>query len=126
MLLKNRNAPQLRLLKNVADDLPPSISFRLRGVKSNPDAIGAAISIGSPDEMLQAGSGFLSQHSKEVFFGLGDAQGPVNASIRWPSGLVQQLHNLPINHRIWVEEGADPSRVEPFKASQASNVSQAA
>ena len=49
----------------------------------------------------------------------------MNASIRWPSGLVQQLHNLPINHRIWVEEGADPSRFEPFgKASQASNVSQ--
>ena len=40
--LKNRTAPQLRLLKNVADDLPPSISFRLRGTKSNPDAIGAA------------------------------------------------------------------------------------
>ncbi len=60
--------------------------------------------------MLQAGSGFLSQHSKDVFFGLGDTKGPVNASIRWPSGLVQQLHDLPINHRIWVEEGAAPSR----------------
>ena len=47
----------------------------------------------------------------------------MNASIRWPSGLVQQLHDLPINHRIWVEEGAQPSRIEPFgKASQASNV----
>ena len=65
--------------------------------------------------MLQAGSGFLSQHSKEVFFGLGEAKGPVSASIRWPSGLVQQLHDLPINHRIWVEEGVASFRAEPFK-----------
>ncbi len=125
VFLKNRGAPQLRVLKNVVDHLPPSISFRLRGTKSNPDAIGAAISVDRQTKMLQAGSGFLSQHSKDVFFGLGDAQGRVNASIRWPSGLVQQLHNLPINHRVWVEEGADPSRVEPFgKPTQPSDVIQ--
>ena len=122
VFLKNRNSPQLRLLKNVADDLPPSIAFRLRGVKSNPDAIGAAVSVESgtlrQTKMLQAGSGFLSQHSKDVFFGLGQAKGPVSASIRWPGGLVQQLNNLPINHRVWVEEGATPSRIEPFKAYQ--------
>ena len=121
VFLKNRNAPQLRLLKNVTDELPPSIAFRLRGVKSNPDAIGAAITVetesGRQTQMLQAGSGFLSQHSKDVFFGLGQAKGPVNASIRWPSGLVQQLHDLPINHRVWVEEGVEPSRIEPFKSS---------
>ena len=39
----------------------------------------------------------------------------MRASIRWPSGLVQQLHDLPINHRIWVDEGVQPSRMEAFK-----------
>jgi Flp pilus assembly protein TadD len=123
VFLKNRNAPQLRLLKNVVHELPPSISFRLRGVKSNPDAIGAAVTIGTQTKTLQAGSGFLSQHSKDLFFGLGSAKGPLSASIRWPSGLVQQLHDLPINHRVWVEEGAAPSRVEPFHTSQPSPIS---
>ncbi len=70
VFLKNRNGPQLRVLKNVIEDLPPSIVFRLRGVKSNPDAIGAAVTVtaGSSRQtrMLEAGSGFLSQHSKEV------------------------------------------------------------
>jgi Flp pilus assembly protein TadD len=121
VFLKNRNAPQLRLLKNVAAELPPSITFRLRGIKSNPDAIGAAVVVESESRrqtrMLQAGSGFLSQHSKEVSFGLGTAKGPVNASIHWPSGLVQQLHDLPINHRVWVDEGVEPSRIEPFQNS---------
>ena len=43
----------------------------------------------------------------------------MNASIHWPSGLVQQLHGLPINHRVWVEEGVEPPRVEPFQSSPA-------
>ncbi len=120
IFLKNRNAPQLRLLKNIVEELPPSIAFRLRGTKSNRDAIGAAVTVdtGASRQTLfvQAGSGFLSQHSKDVFFGLGQVTATVRASIRWPSGLVQELHNLPANHRIWVEEGADPSRMEPFKA----------
>src|SRR5437868_2565055 len=45
VFLKNRNAPQLRILKNVAKDLPPSVAFRLQGTKSNRDAVGASISI---------------------------------------------------------------------------------
>src|SRR5580692_8387972 len=59
-LLKNRNGPQLRLLKNVVPELPPSIAFRLRGVKSNRDAIGAAVTVetgsGRQTRRLQAGS----------------------------------------------------------------------
>jgi tetratricopeptide (TPR) repeat protein/peroxiredoxin len=121
VFLKNRNGPQLRLLKNVIKGLPPSITFRLRGSKGNRDAIGAAITLesesGRQTRSVQAGSGFLSQHSKEVFFGLGAAKGRVRASIQWPSGLVQELRDLPLNHRIWVEEGSDTPRIEAFKNS---------
>jgi tetratricopeptide (TPR) repeat protein len=121
ILLKNRNAPQVRLLKNVAYDLPPSIAFRLQGTKSNRDAIGAVVKVESgplrQTKWLQGGSGFLSQHGKEMFFGLGDAKGPVRASIRWPSGMVQELHDLPANHRVWITEGAEPSRVEAFTSA---------
>src|SRR5271157_3513774 len=131
VFLKNRNGPQLRLLKNVMETLPPSIAFRLRGTKSNRDAIGAVVTVETErgrqtrslqvrtlqSRSLQAGSGFLSQHSKDVFFGLGAANGPVRASIRWPSGLVQEFHDLPVNHRVWIEEGSEPSRMEAFKTS---------
>jgi Flp pilus assembly protein TadD/peroxiredoxin len=119
IFLKNRNGPQLRILKNVMQDLGSSIAFRLRGDKSNPDGIGAVVTleteVGRQTRLLQAGSGFLSQHTKEIFFGLGNTKDRVRASIRWPSGLVQELHNLPPNHRVWVEEGFEPSRMEPFK-----------
>ena len=119
VFLKNRNGPQLRVLKNVMENLPPSISFRLRGLTSNHDAIGAVVTVktdlGRQSRSLQAGSGFLSQHSKDVFFGLGAAKEPVQASIRWPNGLVQELRDLPINHRVWVEEGSEPTPIEAFK-----------
>lgn len=119
--LKNRNAPQLRLLKNSAAHLPASIAFCLQGTKSNRDAIGAAITIetngGRQTRMLQAGSGFLSQHSKVIFFGLGESTGLVKASIRWPSGTVQKLSDIPTNHTIWVEEGKEPMRMEAFHPS---------
>jgi tetratricopeptide (TPR) repeat protein len=121
VFLKNRNAPQLRLLKNVVERLPPSIAFRLRGVKSNRDAIGATVTVetelGRQSKALQAGSGFLSQHSKEVFFGLGAAKGSVKATIRWPRGLVQEIGDLPPNHRVWVAESVAPTRMEPFRAA---------
>jgi tetratricopeptide (TPR) repeat protein len=120
ILLKNRNAPQLRLMKNTIPDLPPAIAFRLRGTKSNRDAIGAAVTVataaGNQTRLLEAGSGFLSQHSKELLFGLGEAKGRISAAIRWPSGLIQQLKDLPPDHRVWVTEGLEPSRIEPFKA----------
>jgi len=66
-------------------------------------------------QTVRVGSGFLSQHSKEIFFGLGEQQGRVRAAIHWPSGLVQQLTDLPVNHRIWVQEGKQPFRLEPFR-----------
>ncbi|MGH9704625.1 MAG: CRTAC1 family protein, partial [Candidatus Acidiferrales bacterium] len=119
VLLKNRNGPQLRYLKNGMAELNPAIAFRLSGTKSNRDAIGATVTLqsesGRQTRILQAGSGFLSQHSKDLFFGLGPARTNVNATIRWPSGFVQDLRGLPLNHRIWVEEGSSPSRIDPFK-----------
>jgi tetratricopeptide (TPR) repeat protein len=123
VILKNRNSPQLRLLKNVMPELGSAIAFRLRGKASNRDAIGAAVTVEAESRRqtrsLQAGSGFLAQHNKELFFGLGEAKGPVAATIRWPSGLEQHLRDLPLNHRVWVEEGSPPSRMEAFKTPTA-------
>jgi len=126
VVLKNRNRPQLRVLKNVIPDLGPSITFRLTGSKSNRDAIGAAVTVVTgtvkQTKMVQAGSGFLSQHSKELHFGLGETKGPVRASIRWPNGLVQDLDALPANHQIRVQEGIEGFHSEPFRKRNAPSI----
>src|SRR6185503_4079290 len=104
VILKNRNAPQVRILHNAMTEIGDSISFRLRGYKSNRDAIGGAVTVETgtlrQTKYLQAGSGFLSQHTRELFFGLGKGEGPVRATVRWPSGLTQTFENLPANRRI--------------------------
>lgn len=118
LILKSRNAPQLRILHNNIKDLGDSIVLRLRGTKSNRDAVGASITIevGSlrQTRYLQAGTGFLAQHSKEMLFGLGKPDGAIAATIRWPSGLSQRFDSLPPNHRIEIEEGAKTFGAKPF------------
>jgi tetratricopeptide (TPR) repeat protein len=65
---------------------------------------------------LQGGSGFLSQHSKELFFGTGSHHGVVTARVRWPSGLSQEFPGLPQGHQIWLEEGVSTFQANPFLA----------
>jgi hypothetical protein len=93
------------LFKN---QFPPKhyAEFRLRGTKSNRDAIGAVVRLYMGKEVLtrqvQAAGGYLSQSSKTLHFGLGDRAAIDRAVIRWPSGKQQtiehpaldQLHDL--------------------------------
>jgi Flp pilus assembly protein TadD/peroxiredoxin len=118
VILKNRNAPQLRILRNAMKEIGNSMAFRLRGKKSNRDAIGAGVTIEADGRAqtryLQAGSGFLSQHTKELFFGVGKTEGSVRGTIRWPSGLTQVFEHLPVNRHIEVEEGSENFAAKPF------------
>ena len=121
IVLKNRNSPQLRILHNAMSDIGGSIAFRLRGKNSNRDAIGAAVTVEAAGhgqtKYVQAGSGFLSQHTKELFFGVGSVEGPLRAMIRWPNGATQSFEHLPVSHRIEVEEGSETFLAKPFRES---------
>jgi Flp pilus assembly protein TadD/peroxiredoxin len=116
--IKNRTAPQLRIVRNAMQNLGDAIAFRLRGTKSNRDAIGTSITVEVGDlrqtKYLQAGTGFLAQHSKEIFFGLGKNAQNVRATVRWPSGLTQHFDNLPRNSRLHIDEDSDAFKATPF------------
>jgi len=118
VVIKNRTGPQLRLLRNEMTEIGNSVVFRLHGTKSNRDAIGAAVTMEvsgrKQTKYVQAGSGFLSQHTKELAFGVGDFSGAVHASIRWPSGATQVFQRIPVNHRMEVTEGVSDVRANAF------------
>jgi tetratricopeptide (TPR) repeat protein len=124
VILKNRTAPQLRVLRNAMKEIGNCVAFRLRGEKSNHDAIGAAVTVESGTlrqiKYLQAGTGFLSQHSKELFFGLGKNVAPIHVSVRWPSGVTQVFHSLPVNTRFEMREGSQEFAAHPFSRAGAS------
>jgi Flp pilus assembly protein TadD/peroxiredoxin len=123
LILKNRNAPQIRILRCAARGIGHSIVFRLKGKTSSRDAIGTAVTVEAAGnrqtKYLQAGSGFLAQHTKEILFGVGEAQRGIRATVRWPGGSTQRFENLPVNHRIEIEEGSASIRVQPFSATPA-------
>lgn len=121
IILKNRSAPQVRILRLAMNGIGNSIAIRLRGEKSNRDAIGAEVMVEAgtlrQTKYVQAGSGFLSQHTKELFFGLAGNQSNVQATVRWPSGLTERFQNLPVNTRIGIHEGSGDFQRKPFTSS---------
>jgi Tfp pilus assembly protein PilF/peroxiredoxin len=119
ILMAPRSSPQLRLFRNDFAAGHASLEVRLAGTKSNRDAVGARVTVETDQcratRIVTAGSGFISQHSKQLLFGLGKSQRIVKVTIAWPSGLVQTLSGVPLNQRVSVQEGNDVFRAEPFR-----------
>jgi tetratricopeptide (TPR) repeat protein/peroxiredoxin len=118
VLLAPRSSPQLRLLRNDYADRGAALAVRLIGTKSNRDAIGARVTVETDQlrvtRIVQAGSGFISQHAKDLLFGLGKSKEIRKATIVWPSGLTQTISDLSPGRRVWIEEGGAVVRSEPF------------
>ena len=78
------------------------------GRVSNRDGIGAVIEVVSGDLVqvaeVRSGSSYLSQNDLRVHFGLGQREQVDRVQIRWPSGIVQTLVQVPINQLHQVEE----------------------
>jgi len=77
-------------------------------------AVTVEAEVGVRRKYLQAGSGFLAQHSKELFFGVREAEA-VRASIRWPGGMTQAFESVPVNHRIEIQEGSADFLAKSFR-----------
>jgi tetratricopeptide (TPR) repeat protein len=55
----------------------------------------------------RAGEGFLSQSSRWIHFGLGDATKIEKVTVRWPGGEIEEFANLKINNRYKLKQGND-------------------
>ena len=61
-------------------------------------------------KIVQAGSGFLSQHSKELLFGLGASRRVIEADRRVAERRARRSSpTCPSNHRLRIEEGGEPA-----------------
>ena len=114
IVLKSRLGPQVRVLRNNCGIGKRSVALRLHGTKSNHDAIGARVEVNGHVQYLSAGSGYLSQHSKQLHFGLGTAE-EATIAITWPSGAKQRFTQLHAGFRYEIEEGFDQVKATPFR-----------
>jgi len=115
LIVKNRLGPQVRVLQNNSSADRHAIALTLRGTKSNRDAIGSAVRVDGKLKMIQAGSAFLSQHTKTLCFGLGSAKTAERVEVRWPSGLEQTFTALEAGRTYTIEEGSQKLVSRPFQ-----------
>ncbi len=108
MAVSNNGAAPL-LLRNDGGNRNAWLGLELVATKSNSAAVGAQITWqagGAKFSRLKAGGGsYLASHDPREILGLGKATKVDSLEIRWPSGKVDKLTNVPINQYVKVVEG---------------------
>ncbi len=86
------------------------LAVRLKGVKSNKHGIGARVTLTAGDlkqtRELSPVRGYFSSDEPVAFFGLGKAK-PEKIEVRWPSGTVQTVNNIPAGVTVTLTESGD-------------------
>ena len=97
------------LLLNTAKNPNHRVLFKLVGTQSNRAAIGARVTIqaGTLRQLseVRGGSSYLSQNDLRLHFGLGGETKLDAVEIRWPSGKIENLKNLPADCIYQIVEG---------------------
>jgi hypothetical protein len=85
------------------------LKLKLVGTKSNRSAIGSRVKCVTADgtqiDEVRSGGSYYSQNDLRVHFGVGLNQKVKVIEIRWPSGQVDTLKDVPVNQILTVKEG---------------------
>jgi hypothetical protein len=109
LISSNDAAPVL--LKNETASKNNWLGLKLRGTKSNPDAIGARVTYQAGDlkrSFMKVGGGsFLSYHDPRMVLGIGPRAAIDWVEVQWPkpSSAVQRFTEVPIGRYISIAEG---------------------
>jgi hypothetical protein len=103
------------VLRNDGGNRAHWLGLELEGTRSNRDALGASVKTVTDAGLVQlhtvgTASSYLSASDKRVLVGLGDASRARLVEIRWPSGTIQRLVNLPADGWLKVREGDAAAR----------------
>ena len=99
-LALSQNSAMTKLYKNISGK--PGLRVRLIGPKNNPTGVGAIVRLlfnektVGPAKQVHAGSGYWSQDSPILVFGIPEAPDGIN--VQWPGGKVT-TSKLPANVR---------------------------
>ena len=108
-VLVSNNGEAPLLLRKEGGNRNNWLGLQLVATKSNPAGVGAVITwevSGIKRSRLKTGGGsYLASHDPREVLGLGAATKTDGLEIRWPSGKLDRLTNLPINTYVRVVEG---------------------
>jgi hypothetical protein len=101
------------LLRNNVGERRNWLAIELRGTESNRDAVGASVTVEAGGQkftrLVSAGSGFASQQSGRLYFGLGDKTQVDVVTVHWPKGRIEKFDRDRIAARqlIRITEGKE-------------------
>jgi hypothetical protein len=108
-LLVTNNSQTADLLRNEGASRVNALLVRLVGAGMNRDAVGARVRVTTGAVMQRrdvlAGSSYLSQNDLRLHFGLGAAREAEVLEVRWPSGKIETLRDVPAGRIVTIEEG---------------------
>src|SRR5262249_18870963 len=114
LLIINNGAAPIPL-RNEGGNRNHWLGLDLVATKSNPGAVGAIITWEAGgkkrNRFKTAGGSYLASHDPREILGIGNAAKVDTLEIKWPSGKVDKLSNLPINQYIKVVEGGGTARL---------------
>ncbi len=103
----NHSAPPL-LLRNDGGSRNNWLKVRLQGSRGNPSGYGARVRLYAGGTVQQteiaSQASYLSQNAPEAHFGVGKITEVERLVVRFPSGTVRELTNLPVNQTVVVKE----------------------
>ncbi|HEX6731110.1 MAG TPA: CRTAC1 family protein, partial [Pyrinomonadaceae bacterium] len=108
-VLVSNNGEAPLLLRNDGGNRNNWLGLELVATKSNPSAAGALITWQAGklkrSRLKTAGGSYLSSHDPREILGIGDAAKVDTLEIRWPSGQLDRLTNLPVKQYMRLVEG---------------------
>jgi hypothetical protein len=117
IVVGNNDDPPL-LLHNSGANSNHFVNFKLVGIKSNRDAMGARVRVqtGSLSQIheIAGGGSYLSQSDLRANFGLAKTTVVDTVEINWPSGQHQIFHDVEADKFYMIEEGKDHVGLQKF------------
>jgi hypothetical protein len=108
MVIFNVGAPPSLFLNDTKNPNHRAL-FKLVGTKGNREAVGARVTVTSASrsqmEEVKAGSSYISTSDPRLHFGLAGDSIMNNVEIRWPSGNVETIQNIPADAIYTIVEG---------------------
>ncbi len=119
VVIVNVGAPPTLLLNQCGNSNHRAL-FKLVGTKSNKMAIGARVTVkaGKLTQFgeVRAGGSYLSQNDPRLHFGLGAEATMTEVEIKWPSGRVEVLRDVPADFIYTIVEGEGIQQKTPLPA----------
>jgi hypothetical protein len=122
VIVNNLGGPPT-LLRNDGGNKNNWIMVKCLGTRSNRSGIGTRVKVTaggrSQIDEVMSGSSYYSQNDLRLHFGLGSAKHVDSIEILWPSGLKENIKDVPVNQLVIIQETKGILESKTFRSSPA-------